>query len=90
MPVPKEMDALVAALHRESKLLALTLGSPAEVIHNAYGADLQLLIRYRNAFRQTTEAAVHARAATHNTDAQAFLADMAGRLATLHTSRTST
>ena len=23
MPVPKEMDALVAALHRESKLLAL-------------------------------------------------------------------
>jgi hypothetical protein len=80
MPVPKEMDALVAALHRESKLLALTLGSPAEVIHNAYGADLQLLIRYRNAFRQTIEAAVHARADTHHTDAQAFLADMVGAL----------
>jgi hypothetical protein len=76
MPVPKEMDALVAALHRESKLLALTSGSPAEAIHNAYGADLQLLIRYRNAFRQTIEAAVHARADTHHTDAQAFLADM--------------
>jgi hypothetical protein len=79
MPVPKEMDALAAALHRESKLLALTAltsGSPAEAIHNAYGADLQLLIRYRNAFRQTIEAAVHARADTHHTDAQAFLADM--------------
>jgi hypothetical protein len=80
MPVPKEMDALVAALHRESKLLALTSGSPAEVIHNAYGADLQLLIRYRNAFRQTIEAAVHARADTRHTDAQAFLGDMVGTL----------
>ena len=80
MPVPKEMDALVAALHRESKLLALTSGSPAETIHNAYGADLQLLIRYRNAFKQTIKAAVHARADRRHTDAQAFLADMVGTL----------
>jgi hypothetical protein len=83
MPVPTEMDALVAALHRESKLLALTSGSPAQAIHNAYGADLALLIRYRDAFRKTIKAAVHARADTGHTDAQAFLAEMVGTLGDL-------
>ena len=80
MPVPPEMDALVTALHRESKLLALTPSSPVEAIHNAYGADLQLLIRYRDAFRQTITAAVHARADRRHADAQALLADMVGAL----------
>jgi len=80
MPVPPGMDALVAALHRESKLLALTPGSTAEAIHNAYGADLQLLIRYRDAFMRTIKAAVHARADRRHADAQALLADMVGAL----------
>jgi len=80
MPIPKEMDLLADVLNRESQLLALANTADEPAIHNAYGADLQLLIRYRDAFKRTIEAAVSARADLTHIDAQAFLGDMVAKL----------
>lgn len=73
MSVPKEMDAFTEALTRQSKLLALRAGSAQDAIYGAYGNDLELLSRYRNAFKRTIDAALRARAAPDQPDAQAFL-----------------
>jgi hypothetical protein len=73
MGVPKEMDALIAVLTRRSKLLALPLGSAQEAVYGAYGDDLGLLTRYRDAFKLTIVAALRARAAPDDPEAQAFL-----------------
>jgi len=73
MSVPKEMDTLTEALARQSKLLALPAGSAQDAIYGAYGNDLELLTRYRNAFKRTIDAALRARATPDQPDAQAFL-----------------
>jgi hypothetical protein len=73
MSVPKEMDAFTEALTRQSKLLALRAGSAQDAIYGAYGNDLELLSRYRKAFKRTIDAALRARAAPDQPDAQAFL-----------------
>ena len=73
MSVPKEMGAFTEAMTRQSKLLALPAGSAQDAIYAAYGNDLDLLTRYRNAFKQTIDAALRARAAPDQPDAQAFL-----------------
>jgi hypothetical protein len=74
MRVPAEMDALVETLEGRSRLLALPATSPEETIHDAYGHDLELLARYRAAFKGSIEAAVYARANVSHRDAHAFLA----------------
>ena len=53
MSVPKEMDTFTEALTRQSKLLTLPAGSAQDAIYGAYGNDLELLTRYRNAFKRT-------------------------------------
>src|SRR3954447_16421112 len=63
MPVPAEMDRLRAMLEERSRLLALPQESGQEAIYDAFGSDLELLIRYRDAFKSTVDAAVRARAA---------------------------
>jgi hypothetical protein len=73
MPVPPEMAELRAVLERQSQLLALPEGSRAEAIYAAFGKDLELLIRYRDAFRKTVDAALRARASANDKTAQAFL-----------------
>jgi hypothetical protein len=73
MAVPKEMDGLAAALTRQSKLLALPSDSAQDAVYTAYGDDLALLKRYRDAFRQTVVAALKARADPDQADAQAVL-----------------
>jgi hypothetical protein len=73
MPVPPEMHALGEALQRQSKLAALASDSTREVVYDAYGHDLELLARYRAAFKKTIEAAVRARAAADQATAQGFL-----------------
>lgn len=73
MAVPKEMDGLATALTRQSKLLVLPAGSAQDAIYAAYGDDLALLKRYRDAFKQTIVAALRARAAPEQPDAQAAL-----------------
>lgn len=80
MTVPKELDALVDALHAKSELLKLATTSSAEAIHRAYGTDLAMLTKYRNAFQQTLAAAVRARADETHIDAQAFLANVAAQI----------
>src|SRR5258708_2417310 len=77
MPVPKELEALVDALHQRSKLLALSTDATDDAVFDAYGADLTLMHRYRSAFKTTLEAAVRSRADEKHTDAQASLADLA-------------
>jgi hypothetical protein len=73
MSVPREMDAFTEALTRQSKLLALPAGTAQDAIYGAYGNDLELLTRYRNAFKRTIDPALRARAAPDQPDAQAFL-----------------
>ena len=73
MAVPREMSVLSDTLQRQSALLALPVGSATNAIYNAYGADLELVTRYRNAFQRTIEAAIRARADAKHADAQAFL-----------------
>lgn len=73
MTVPEGMGALAEALQRQSQLAALAPHASREAIYAAYGHDLELLARYRAAFRKTIEAAVRARAAPHHAAAQAFL-----------------
>ena len=73
MAVPNEMDGLAATLTRQSKLLALPPGSAQDAVYAAYGDDLALLKRYRDAFKQTIVAALRARAAPDQPDAQAVL-----------------
>src|SRR5690349_19964278 len=73
MPVPPEMHALGEAVQRQSKLAALASDSTREALYNAYGHDLELLARYRAAFKKTIDAAVRARAAAAQTTSQGFL-----------------
>ena len=77
---PKEMDALVEALHGRSKLLTLPQGSTIDSIAAAYGQDLDLLRRYRAGFRQTIEAAIRARANEDHIDAQTHLSELAKKV----------
>lgn len=83
MGVPEKMRALGEALEKRSKFAALPERTEREAIYRAYGHDLELLARYRGAFRQTIEAAVRARAAPDQQTAQAFLERTVGRLAEL-------
>jgi len=76
MAVPEPMHALSAALESQSKLIALPPDAAREAIYDSYGSDLALLARYRAAFKATIEAAVRARAASDQEDAQAFLKRM--------------
>jgi hypothetical protein len=73
MGVPSEMDALSDALVSASRLLGLPGDSSRAGIYEAYGHDLGLMARYRDAFRTCIEAAVRARAAPDQKDARAFL-----------------
>jgi len=73
MPVPPQMEELRAALERHSQLLALPEASAPAIIYDAFGKDLQLLARYRDAFRQAIDAAVRARALATDETAQAHL-----------------
>jgi hypothetical protein len=73
MGVPREIDALADILVTKSQLLALSTDSEKAVVYDAYGHDLALLVRYRDAFKACIEAAVKARAAPDQKDAQAFL-----------------
>ena len=81
MPVPPEMDRLRAALEQRSRLLALAENSRPEDIYDAFGKDLELLVRYRDAFKSTVDAAVRARASAADATAQAFLDPIAGQIA---------
>ena len=73
MSVPREMDALGSMLTNQSRLLALSAGSTQETIYDSYGRDLELLVRYRNAFKKTIDAAVRGRASSDDGTAQKFL-----------------
>ena len=83
MDVPEEMGALSDALDKQSQLGALAPDAAREAIYEAYGHDLELLARYRAAFRKTIEAAVRARAAPDQTAAQAFLERIVAEIADL-------
>src|SRR4051812_16450847 len=76
MPVPAEMDRLRATLEERSRLLALPEESGQEAIYDAFGSDLELLIRYRDAFKSTIDAAVRARAVADDATAQVLLDPM--------------
>jgi hypothetical protein len=73
MNVPRELDALAAVLIAQSQLLAESANSERVAIYEAYGHDLQMMTRYRDAFRTSIEAAVRGRASPDHKDAQAFL-----------------
>ncbi len=81
MGVPEQMRALGKALERESKLAALAPEATREAVYHAYGHDLELLARYRTAFRKTIEAAVRARAAPDQATAQEFLERIVAQIA---------
>jgi hypothetical protein len=49
------------------------LRSAQDAVYGAYGDALELLTRYRNAFKRTIDPALRARAAPDQPDAQAFL-----------------
>ena len=80
MPAPPETEQLVRAISSQSKLLALPIGVSSESIFDAYGADLELMHRYRRGFKATIEAAVRARADQTHADAQAVLGQMISEL----------
>src|SRR5262249_54771402 len=73
MPVPPEMDQLRATLEERSRLLALAEDSSPEDISDAFGKALKQLVRYRDAFKSTADAAVRARAPANDKAARAFL-----------------
>jgi hypothetical protein len=81
MGVPHEMDALTDTLTATSQLLALPADSGRTAIYEAYGHDLALMARYREAFKTCIEAAVRARAAPDQKDARAFLDRVVSELA---------
>ncbi|MBV9757914.1 MAG: hypothetical protein JO047_12725 [Alphaproteobacteria bacterium] len=83
MAVPSELHALGAALQAHSKLAGLLPDAAREAIYTAYGHDLELLARYRAAFRTTIEAAVRARAAPDQPAAQAFLQRITAQIAAI-------
>lgn len=72
MPIPKELKRFAQVLRGKSKILALP-DEPVSgsAIYNAYGADLELLTRYRAALHTTIEAGVRARA-DNDDEAQKF------------------
>jgi len=73
MGVPHEMDALTDTLTANSQLLGLRSECGRTAVYEAYGHDLALMARYRDAFKTCIEAAVRARAAPDQKDARAFL-----------------
>jgi hypothetical protein len=75
------MDALTDTLTATSRLLGLPRDSGRTVIYEAYGHDLALMARYRDAFKTCIEAAVRARAAPDQKDARAFLDRVVSELA---------
>jgi hypothetical protein len=81
MGVPREMDALTDTLMAASRLLGLPGDSDRAAIYDAYGRDLALMTRYRDAFKTCIEAAVRARAAPEQKDARAFLDRVVSELA---------
>jgi hypothetical protein len=81
MGVPHEMDALTDTLTATSRLLGLPRDSGRTAIYEAYGHDLALMARYREAFKACIEAAVRARAAPDQKDARAFLDRVVSELA---------
>jgi hypothetical protein len=81
MGVPHEMDALTDTLTATSRLLGLPRESGRTAIYEAYGHDLALMARYREAFKTCIEAAVRARAAPEHKDARAFLDRVVAELA---------
>lgn len=73
MTIPPALKALSQSLERKSALLSLS-GDVSDVeIHEAYGHDLGLLIRYRDGFNKTIKVAVLGRAPSDHEDAQEFL-----------------
>lgn len=81
MGAPHEMDALTDTLAATSQLLGLPSDSDRTAIYEAYGHDLALMARYRDAFKTCIEAAVRARAAPDQKDARAFLDRVVSELA---------
>jgi hypothetical protein len=81
MGVPHKMDALTDTLTATSRLLGLPRDSGRTAIYEAYGHDLALMARYREAFKACIEAAVRARAAPDQKDARAFLDRVVSELA---------
>jgi hypothetical protein len=81
MGVPHEMDALIDTLTATSRLLGLPQDSGRTAIYEAYGHDLALMARYREAFKTCIEAAVRARAAPDQKDARVFLDRVVSELA---------
>jgi hypothetical protein len=81
MGVPHEMDTLTDTLTATSQLLGLPGDSGRTAIYEAYGHDLALMARYREAFKTCIEAAVRARAAPDQKDARAFLDRVVSELA---------
>lgn len=81
MSVPQEMDELTDILMATSQLLKLPSDSARAAIYDAYGHDLAMMTRYRDAFKTCIEAAVRARAAPEQKDARAFLDRVVSELA---------